>query len=529
MNFTNTIGKQDIQAMHLNLLGANLSPQDQSRLAEYKNNQNFYDGYHWETIPETGKSEVTKNYCRAFVDKYVSFELGKGFSIKMKPEVEKIILPFLNNVWEDNKKDEFLLNFGQDKSINGESFTQVIYQPKYLDDNKTKLNPDLFDPYNEYPNGRIRIVNIHPTMAFPVYGNGYDKEEIIEFTKQFPIKLNPNDPNSKTVLYKQVWTRKEVTIYHGEEKVKTLENRYGMIPFFKCKNLPASGAVRGQSDLEDLIPLNMELNIKSSDVSEIIDYYASPVTLVFGAKVGQLERGVGKIWGGLPSTGDVKNLELSGDLTASTNYIKDIKEAMHEISGVPVGALGNMKSISNTSGVALQVIMLPLIERINKKRAMTASTISDINKYIIKIALEENMLDDLDEVETQKLTNSYSSNIYYNEILFEDSLPKDKLVELQAIQLEMKLGLEDRAGGMTRLGKSDIEQRLTDIDIDRKENPTIYGLELDEQGELVLGSKMTTGKDIMRRDLNTNKDGNDGQVNAGYQNSQVKQPITNSK
>ena len=61
-----------------------------------------------------------------------------------------------------------------------------------------------------------------------------------------------------------------------------------------------------------------------------------------------------------------------------------------------------------------------------------------------------------------------SKDIYQNEIIFEENLPKDKLVELQAIQLEMKLGLEDREGGMKRFGKKDIRRRLEEIDRDKK-------------------------------------------------------------
>ena len=50
-----------------------------------------------------------------------------------------------------------------------------------------------------------------------------------------------------------------------------------------------------------------------------------------------VKKGANKVWGGLPKDGRVENLELRGDLSASTNYIKDLKQAMHEIGGMLQG------------------------------------------------------------------------------------------------------------------------------------------------------------------------------------------------
>lgn len=137
----------------------------------------------------------------------------------------------------------------------------------------------------------------------------------------------------------------------------------------------------------------MELNLKSSDVSEIIEYHSAPVTLVYGARVGQLEKGANKVWGGLPKDAKVENLTLDSDLQASKDYIASVKTAMHEIGGVPEGALGKDLAISNTSGVALQLMMMPLIERIEQKRALTKECLEKVNKLIIKIGLDEGLID----------------------------------------------------------------------------------------------------------------------------------------
>lgn len=500
----------------LTSLGVRVSGEDARRLDRYREYWNFYEGYHWETIGETDKLQVTENYCRAFVNKFVAFEFGKGFSIKMNPDLEESVLPFLDFVWKDNSKDILCTQIGQTKSVTGDVWVQVTYVPKYLSDGK--LNPAFDDPYDEYENGRIRLVVVQPNIVFPEYETTYDKDKLKSVTVMYPVKKYPNDPNStELIVYKQVWTKERCEEYLGESRVGVYENKYGVIPFIQIKNFELAGRTYGVSDLEDIIPLNMESNLKKSDVSEIIDYHSAPVTVVFGARIGQLEKGANKVWGGLPKDGRVENLELNSDLSASNRYIDSIKQAMHEIGGVPEGALGKETSISNTSGVALQVQLMPLIERVQEKQKATKNGLCKINKLILKIGSMEGLVENPENVSNR--------DFYSNEILFEDNLPKDRLVELQQLQLEMKLGVCDREEAMKRLGKTNIQKRLVEILADMKEVPFLYGLTLDDSGNLV-SSK--SNNDQMNRDLNENKAGNDAQVNPGLQNSQEKQEKTNS-
>ena len=531
-NFTNTISFLDGVATSIVALGAKLSDVDKKRLDTYRRNWNFYDGYHWEEIAETGKDEVTKNYCRAFVNKFVAFELGKGFNIRMKPEIEPKILPFLNEVWEDNDKDSFCQLFGQSKSVTGDAWVQVSFEPKY--DESGALYDSFIDPYDEYEKGRIRINVIPPNLVFPKY-NELNKDLLQSVTIMYPVKT-ANGVSLK--LYSQEWTRENVTVRFGEE-VSVYDNKYGIIPFFHCKNFPEVGNPSGVSDIEDVIPLNMELNLKSSDISEIIEYHSAPVTVVYGARIGQLEKGANKVWGGLPVDSRVENLELKGDLQVSKDYLSDIKTAMHEVGNMPEGALGTQQAISNTSGVALQITMLPLIDRVQIKKSLTAKCLREINKFIIKIGLEEGLLDNY--LGDWKEGDRYSKDIYYNDIVFEENLPKDRLVQLQQIQQEMKLGTMSRPQAMKELGKENIEASIKEIDKDRKEYPELYGLDIDKNtGEIMTGridpnaNPLTGGnvsnnadssddgagrkKDLMKRKLGVNKEGTDSEVNSGYLN-----------
>lgn len=476
----------------------NLTNEETLFLKRIKEAWNFYEGYHWEGIDDLDTPQVTFNYCRPFVNKFVSFEFGKGISIKTPVEIEnvgvtvndpkieidpdldhdgnitdeelskedftireKTLGDYLSQVWDDNKKDTLLTEIGQTKSITGEAWVKVQYEDP----------EDMNDPFEEYPNGRIRLSCIPTQFVFPRF-NDHDKDRLESLLIMYPIKATQETgllfrrTVETTVVYKEFWTATEIVVYNGKEEVDRMENPYGFIPFVQIKNFPIAGRTRGQGDLDDIIPLNIELNTKKSDVSEVIDYHSAPITLVYGAKIGNLEKGANKVWGGLPKDAKVENLGLQGDLVASVNYISDVKTSMCEIAGIPENVLGGASAISNTSGVALQYMNLPLIERTRIKRSCSADGLQQVNKMILFISLSHGLIEKPEEISMKDFLR--------NEVEIPDTLPKDELIELQKIQQEMTLALECRHGAMERMGRDNVAKKLAEIDREREEHPEIF-------------------------------------------------------
>lgn len=438
------------------------------RLEKVKQMWDFYEGFHWEGLPDMGEKELTVNYCRAFVDKFVAFELGQAFSFSTSPLLEKItvtndgrtLFEYLEDVWEDNNQYMFITEIGQMKSITGEAWVQCSFiTPEELKEE---------DIFNEYPDGRLRLI-LHPTsVVFPEY-NPHDRSKVDKLTVLYSYEGEvPSLLGSKkqTFMFKQVWTNEEVyTMMDGKEEI--VPNKYKTIPFIQFKNLVVAGKNEGRSDLEDLVPMNTEYNRKVSNLSEIIDYHASPTTVVFGAKIGNLEKGVNKMWGGLPKDAKVENLELRSDLQASLNYLKNVKTSMCEIGGIPESVLGSTQAISNTSGVALQYLNLPLIDKNRLKVANTEDALERLNTLIIYMSLLEGLV--------RKPENVKPRDMFWNEVTILDTLPKDTLLELQQIQQEMKLGLELRRNAMLRIGRENVDSLIEEIDKDMQDNPSLYG------------------------------------------------------
>lgn len=475
----------------------NLTNAEIIRLQRIKEAWNFYEGYHWEGIDDLDSTQVTFNYCRPFVNKFVAFEFGKGFTINTPSEFdslevtvndhivvedvdedhdgvfeeeerlpepiirEKTLQEFLNDVWDSNKKDTLLTELGQTKSITGEAWVKVQYQSP----------EDLIDPFEEYPNGKIKLSVVPTQFVFPTFGE-HDKDRIESLLVMYPIKSRRETgvlfkrSVETTVLYKEVWTNEEIVVYEDKEEVDRMENPYGFIPFVQIKNFPIAGRTYGLGDLDDVIPLNIEYNTKKSDVSEVIDYHSAPITLVYGAKIGNLEKGANKVWGGLPKDAKVENLSLQGDLVASNNYINSIRTSMCEIAGIPETVLGGASAISNTSGVALQYINLPLIEKTRVKRSCSKDGLERVNKIILFLSIYHGLIVKPEEVSMRSFVN--------NSVELPDTLPKDELLELQRIEQEMKLAIECRHGALERLGVDNISRKLAEIDREREAHPELF-------------------------------------------------------
>lgn len=487
-------------------LSSDLDNEQIDRLRRLKRYWNFYEGYHWEDMPDVDTPEVTVNYCQAFINKFVAFELGQGFTFTTHKAMEnkkitndgRTIFEYLEDIWEDNNQMLFSTEMGQTKSITGDCWVQVQY-----------FNSDeVDDPYGKYTDGRLKI-SIQPTnVVFPEY-DPHQKGVLTKVTLLYQYydyeKTGLLGRSTKRVLktFKQIWTKEECTTYLGNKEPQIVPNKYKVIPFVQIKNSVLAGHNDGISDIENIIPMNVEYNLKKSNISEILDYHSAPVTLVYGAKIGNLEKGANKLWGGLPKDAKVENLELNSDLGASNNYLESLKLEMCEVGGVPETVLGGAQSISNTSGVALQYMNLPLIEKTKVKRQSTENGLEKLNELILFISIFEGLITKPKEISMR--------DFLHTEVTIPDTLPKDELLQLQQIQTEMTLGLESRQGALKRLGREDIENKIAEIDEDREKNPQLYGQTEQPQ----LNSGMTNGQtpqEVVNTEMNganvENPDGN---------------------
>jgi hypothetical protein len=189
---------------------------------------------------------------------------------------------------------------------------------------------------------------------------------------------------------------------------------------------------------------------------------SAPVTIVKGAKASSLERGPNKMWGGLPKDSEVYNLELSGGgVAAGLSYMEMLKKAMHELTGVPEGSLGDVQPISNTTGVALAIQYQPMMNRYNHKKMTYGRGLKEVNRLVLlTLAVKE---PDSLMWNPQRDDELQEGQIPYLDVNDPDSfetstqwpppLPIDKLSVLNEIQLKMGIGLMSKKDALEELGE----------------------------------------------------------------------------
>lgn len=432
---------------------------DQRRLNGYRYFMDFYKGKHWEEAGEFNPAyggtnfvneEFTRrtwNHGKNIVDKLVAFLVKQPFSVKLPEELEddeQEVLKLLESVWEANEKEEFAYNMAQMGSITGDCFVKVSYDEDFYAEGVGELKFEVLDS----------------RTVIPVF-DGKDRHKMIGCRIQYPIYEVQEDGGKKKVLYQEVHTESTILTLIDGEVVNAAPNPLAEMLVVHIKNEPLPFERFGRSDLEDLILPNKEWNEKISDISEILAYHAAPITIIKGARVQQLEKGARKVWGGIPKDGDVENLSLNEDLSASMDYLDKLRTFIAETGDVPQESQGALQEVSNTSGSALHLQYQPILDRIQRKQICYGKGLRQLNRLILRFYEAVGAIDLPEDISPAK---KYKTSIEWG-----DSLPRDRSIDLADISTEIGLGIESKKGALKRLGEENPEAKLEEVKEDQLE------------------------------------------------------------
>lgn len=429
------------------------------RLNRYSTCWAWYLGHHWSYRREMGEQNITMNYIRTMSDYITNFCFGKGVQWKVPSQNQAIIPHLLHKVWEqDNSKHYVLWEMGQLASVTGDCFVKIAYEEPYVD--------SLGVPHN----GRIRIIPLNPSHCFPEY-HPHDRDRIMRFKLKYRFWGTSPEGTRQVYTFTEILTDDLIEQYINDELIDQYPNPIGTIPVVHIPNMTISSSPWGQSDIWDIIPLNRELNEKMTEVSDIINYHAAPVTIITGAKASQLERGPKKVWAGLPKDATVFNLESRGEMAGALEYISFLKRSMHEITGVPETALGQFQPVSNTSGVALAIQYQPMMNRFHMKRIHFTKGLEKVNELIIRTAaifepesmLYNPTLGEPPEQDSLPQLDPADPLTYKTQVHWPEPLPVDVLIKLNEVQAKMALGLESKEGALRTLGEEFPREKLAEI------------------------------------------------------------------
>jgi hypothetical protein len=232
----------------------------------------------------------------------------------------------------------------------------------------------------------------------------------------------------------------EVTEIIGANGWQRYENReliaegvlpWGFLPVVHIQNVSQPYYYEGQSDIEQLIPLQDELNTRLSDRASRITFQSFKMYLAKGLE-GASEKSIspGRMW--CTDNPEAHIEEFGGDAASPSEdlHIAEIREAMDKASGVTPVVAGVLKSkLGNlTSAVALRVVMSGTLSKTERKRFTYGEGI----KQMCRMALS--MLDTAGIYKTTKQDREV-------EILFPCPLPENTMEKLKEAQIKKELGV----------------------------------------------------------------------------------------
>jgi hypothetical protein len=430
------------------------------RLNRYSLNWAMYLGHHTSFRRQQGEPQMVFNYYRAITDFIINFTFSKGVQFRSPKATEAIVPDLLERVWEvDNNKATTLWEIGQQGSVSGDCFVKVAYEEAWV------------DPAGMQHPGRVRILPLNSSFAFPEF-HPHDRNRLIRFKLKYRFWGTSLEGTRQVYTYTEILTDDVIEEYINDELIDSRPNPLGTIPVVHMPNIRISGSPWGLSDCNEMISLNRAYNETATDIADIINYHAAPVTVIIGAKASQLEKGANKVWGGLPKDARVENLEGGGQgLKGAMEYMTMLKRAMHEMTGVPETALGQSQPISNTSGVALAIQFQPLMNRYHQKIVQYAYGLERVNELILRnLAVKEpetfTWNPDRDTVPKPDQLLQLDPNdpdTYRTYVHFPPPLPLDKLIILNEIQSMLSLGLESKEGALRALGEEFPSEKIQEI------------------------------------------------------------------
>ncbi len=372
---------------------------------------------------------VITNRCGPVVDKGVSFLFGQVVKLEASDQ------DFLDELWgDDDDKMTLLTEMAMNGGVCRQNFVKLI--PAEGDMAVPRIV--VMDPQN------VRMVTLPNDCEVHIaYIIEYSEGEIQK--RQIIARVDPNSDLTATGEddLEDTWTITNYTRsvgYGSWQQVGDPEEwLYPFPPIFTNKNLPNPNDAWGISDLTtDLIGMNKALNFTQTNTQVIIKFHAHPKTWGKGFKASQISVAIDDVLVIESMDGTLQNLEMHSDLASSRNFAADLRSDMDERSRVPGVALGRETTLprGNISGVALELLFQPLIEKTILKQRLYGKLIREVTRAALVLAGRVSIAN----------YQKYKVTLHW-----QDLLPMDDLAAAQTGQITEQLGVSKETV-ITRLG-----------------------------------------------------------------------------
>ncbi len=382
-------------------IAKSLNRVDAARRRRYATDLDFYGGLQWvgQGPARRRARRLVLNYVRAVIAKTAAFTL-KGMTPLVDPRPDGVseelagdIERALRDVYARNAALDFEAEI--DCSVLGDGAYRVTW-----DDGAGRVlvnTPDvqgLFvwpDPrdlkvlwrvahrYSLTPEELERFVPAAKPAPTAVGGDA----GVVQEERRGAAVLGPKRSKHDVV---EVWTDEVLDLVVDGVLVEAKANPYGFIPYVLYANVSVPKQFWGESDIEPMRVSAVELNRAFSQLSMILEVSGSPIAVFEGVtKAEDIAVEPGAVWE-LPEGAKAYLLDLlqGGGMVLHKDYIELLYRTLHDLGEAPRTSFGEADA-SASSGVALNMLMDPLIKKVERKRLIRADAFRRRDAMVLQL------------------------------------------------------------------------------------------------------------------------------------------------
>ena len=410
---------------------AELNRRDADRMKNYRELLDFYHGVHWEGRPARGEKRLTFNYAKVLVDKVTSYLMsGTTFAVDPVEDSDearvqaKSAEQALYRVYEDNNLEQLDFDTEIDCAILGDACYKVTWNQEA---------------------GKVRVT-APDVQGIYAWWLGDDVSRLWRVASRYILSaeeaglLYGITPKSKTAVMVEVWTDTTFELYLDNALIDRKPNPYGFIPFIIYPNLREPKKFWGISDIPQIMQPQTELNRAMSQLSRILELSGNPIAVLENIEASEdIAVKPGAVWN-IPEDAKAYLLDLlqGGGVRMHLEYIDLLYRTMHDVAESPRAAVGGVES--DLSGVALEIELHPLLQKIKRKRTIRTAVYNRRSEIILKLL-------------RQYTGRSFGDNRM--RVVWGPVLPQDRVRQVQNEVALVQAGIHSRKWAMDELGIQD--------------------------------------------------------------------------
>ena len=418
-----------------------VSRRDSQRLQAYAENMSFFAGRQWQGRQRRGERRLTFNYVRALLEKVTSYMASGGLLAMepVEPSQEAMARArqaeiAMRRVYQDNRLEELDLATELDAAVLGDGCFKVIWD---AEEHRVRVTaPDVQGIFAWW-------VGDDPSKVWRVASRYRISSE--DANLLYNVKTADQDGMATVV---EGWTKSQFQLWIGDNLVDERPNPYAFIPFIIFPNLRDPKRFWGVSDVPILMEPARELNRALSQLSTILELSGNPIAVLEGVEEAHdIAVEPGAVWE-LPDQARAYLLDLlqGGGAKLHADYIQLVYDALHDLSEAPRISFGH--NPQRLSGVALEMEMHPLLQRVERKRLIRSWV------YRRRAEMALSML--------ERYAGQDFSDLWIR-VDWGPLLPQDRTRLVQQERSLVEAGIHSRRRAMERLGIADPESEQQTI------------------------------------------------------------------